>query len=118
MKDLVPKVTLPSIDPDKLVGYVFAADHAGTTQRMKVKDKVDEETYLVEYADGNEDTLTYQDIINLLNKDEETGHSLWTFTTILNHRPATLNGKQTMEVEVLWDTGEKTWEPLNIIKGR
>ena len=116
MKDLVPKVTLPSIDPDKLVGYVFAADHAGTTQRMKVKDKVDEETYLVEYADGNEDTLTYQEIINLLNKDEETGHSLWTFTKILNHRKATLNGKQTMEVEVLWDTGEKTWEPLNIIK--
>ena len=24
----------------------------------------------------------------------------------------TLDGKQTMEVEVLWDTGEKTWEPL------
>ena len=93
MKDLVPKVTLPSIDPDKLLGYVFAADHAGTTQRMKVKDKVDEETYLVEYADGNEDTLTYQEIINLLNKDEETRHSLWTFTKILNHRKATLNGK-------------------------
>ena len=26
------------------------------------------------------------------------------------------NGKQIMEVEVLWDTGEKTWEPLNVMK--
>ena len=28
----------------------------------------------------------------------------------------TLDGKQTMEVEVLWDTGEKTWEPLTAMK--
>ena len=52
----------------------------------------------------------------MLNREEEEGTHLWTFEKITNHRKATVNGKQIMEVEVLWDTWEKTWEPLNVMK--
>ena len=53
---------------------------------------------------------------NMVNREEEEGTHLWTFEKITNHRRNTANGKQIMEVEVLWDTGEKTWEPLNVMK--
>ena len=49
-------------------------------------------------------------------KETEDGYHLWTFKEILNHRLTKIDGKQTMEVEVLWDTGEKTWQPLNDMK--
>jgi len=52
----------------------------------------------------------------MLNREKEEGTHLWTFDKITNHRKNTINGKQIMEVEVPWDTGEKTWEPLNVMK--
>lgn len=53
----------------------------------------------------------------MLNKELEYGNNLRTaFEKVFIHQKAKLDGKQTMEVEVLWDTQEKTWEPLNIIK--
>ena len=60
--------------------------------------------------------MTYEEIINMLNKETEDGYHLWTFKEILNHRLVKRDGKNLMEIEVLWDTGEKTWEPLNTIK--
>ena len=82
---------------------------------MEVKDK-EGDLYHIEYADGNDDHLTYAEIVNMLNKETEDGYHLWTFKEILNHRKTTRDGKQLMEVEVLWDTGEKSWEPLSTIK--
>ena len=41
--------------------------HAGTTQRVEVLAKEDDK-YHIECADGNEDHLTYEELINLLNK--------------------------------------------------
>jgi hypothetical protein len=89
---------------------------AWNRQKAKVKEKVSGEAYLVEYADGNEDFLTYAEIINMLNKETEEGHQLWTFEKILNHRLVNIKGKKVMEVQVLWDMGEETWEPPNTMK--
>ena len=44
---------------------------------------------------------------------EDEGAGLYTFKKILNHR-TTSNGK--VEVEVLWDTDEVTWEPLTHVR--
>ena len=41
MKDLIPKVTQPVVDPDKLVGGAFLTEHAGVAQKMEVKSKED-----------------------------------------------------------------------------
>jgi hypothetical protein len=116
IKDLNKGVILPSLDPEQLLGYSFTTEHAGQQQRAEVKERINEEMYLVEYADGNDEHLTYEEIINLINKQTEEGHTLWTFTEILDHRKTNIDGKQTMEVLVKWDTGEPTWEPLNVIK--
>ena len=83
-KDLLPDGTLPIMDPDQLIGYTFPTQHAGTTQRVEVLTKEDDK-YHIEYADGNEDHLTYEELINLLNKETEDGYHLWTFKEILNH---------------------------------
>ena len=116
MKDVLPNMLLPLIDPDQLIGYTFTAEHAGITQKAKVAEQILDHTYNVEYADGNDDHLTYEEIINMFNREKEEGTHLWTFEKITNHRKNTTSGKQIMEVEVLWDTGEKTWEPLNVMK--
>ena len=52
----------------------------------------------------------YEEVMDLMNKETKDGHNLWTFKDILNHRLVKSDGKSTVEVEVLWDTGEKTWE--------
>jgi len=114
-KDLLPDGSLPFIDPDQFIGHAFKAEHAGTLQRIEVESKEDDQ-YHVEYADGNEDHLTYEELINLLNKETEDGYHLWTFKEILDHHFCKKNGKTFIEVKVLWDTNEESWEPLNMIK--
>ena len=114
-KDLLPDGTLPFIDPDQMIRYTFKAEHAGEVQRIEVKSKEDDK-YHVEYADGNEDHLTYAEIINLLNKATEDGYHLWTFKEILDHRFRKKNGKTFIEVKVLWDINEESWEELNKMK--
>jgi len=76
----------------------------------------DDDKFHVEDADRNEAHLTYEELINLLNKETEDGHHLWTFKEILGHRLIIRDGKNAMVVEVLWDTWERTWEPLNTFK--
>jgi hypothetical protein len=76
------------------LGYSFATEHAGQQQRAQVKERINEEMYLVEYADGNDEHLTYEEIINLINKEAEEGHTLLTFTEILDHRKTKIDGKQ------------------------
>jgi hypothetical protein len=116
MKDFITNSKLPSIDLDQLIGYTFTTEHAGVNQKAEIMKQEADDTYLIEYADGNDEYLTYEEIINMINKPQEDGDQLWTFDRILDHRLIKYDGKQIMEVEVLWDTGEKSWEPLNIIK--
>ena len=81
-KGLLPTGTLPIIDPNQLVGYPFPTQHAGgTMQKVEVLAKEEDKCH-VEYADGNEDHLTNED---LLNKETENGiiygHSSKSLTT-------------------------------------
>jgi hypothetical protein len=75
MSDLINN-PLPSLDPDQIVGHSFITEHANMEQKVEVKEKEADGTYLIEYADGNEDHMTYAEIINLLNKSNEDGHEL------------------------------------------
>ena len=95
VKDFRKEATLPSFNPDELLGKVFTIEHAGELQKAEVKELNEDKTYLIEYADGNEDNATYAELINLLNKEEEEGHPYWTFSKILDHRTVTNEkGKQ------------------------
>ena len=52
----------------------------------------------------------------MLQRQEEDGNELWTFEKILDHRTTRNDNKILVEVKVLWDTGEETWELLNTMK--
>jgi hypothetical protein len=117
MKDIIPNATLTVIDPDSLIGYSFVGEHAGSTQKVTVNERLTDTEYEVQYADGNEGILTYEEITNFLNHPSEDGTEVWTFQKILDHKITKQgNGKQEMKVKVLWDTGEETWEPLDTMK--
>lgn len=117
MHDIHPNNQLPTIDPDKLLGTSFLKEHAGHQKRAIVKEVNQDGTCAVEYADGNEGTATYQEIINYLNKPYEEADDLWSFDRILSHKTTKdKDGSQGIYVQVLWDSGEKTWEHINTIK--
>jgi hypothetical protein len=116
-QDFNPEITLPSFDPNDLLGKVFMTEHNGQIQKAEIKEACSDNTYTVEYADGHDGNYTYAELINLLNKEEEDGHPYWTFSEILEHRKNyTQDGKSYIEVLVKWDIGEPTWEPLNNMK--
>ena len=117
IRDFQPNGNLPIIDPHDLLGKIFKVNHEGSILKAEVKELNDDNTYLIEYADGKETNFTYAELTDLLNKENEDGNEYWTYSEILDHRKNTKkNGKQVMEVLVKWDTGEPTWEPLNVIK--
>ena len=75
------------IDTEDLLGYAYAREKYGVQQRSEVKD-VDEEnkTVTVEYLTGQRDVVSYNEIINMVNKQEEDGDELWSFKGTKNHR--------------------------------
>ena len=116
-QDFISNIILPNFDPDELLGKVFMVEHGGQVQKAEITERIEYDTYTVEYADGHDAKYTYAELINLLNKEEEDGHPYWTFSEILNHRKNyNEEGKPLIEVLVKWDTGEPTWEPLNNMK--
>jgi len=42
----------------------LTAEHVGNLQKGEITEQVDDKTYHVEYSDGNDDHLTYEEIIN------------------------------------------------------
>ena len=103
----------PTIKPEDLIGYTFVKDYAGTPQRGEVKDLDEEGRFLIEFVNGGEELMNYNDLINHYNAKYDEGSHLWTFEKILDHRKVK-GGKY--EVRVKWDTGETTWEPMQVIK--
>ena len=51
-----------------------------------------------------------------MNRETEDGYHLWTFKEILNHGIRKTGKTSWMEVKVLLNTNEETWEPLNVIR--
>mmetsp|Transcript_1296 Transcript_1296/g.1575 ORF Transcript_1296/g.1575 Transcript_1296/m.1575 type:complete len:358 (+) Transcript_1296:276-1349(+) len=91
-------------------------DKRGIPTKAKVIE-VDEETgkVMLEYVHGGLESVEPNIIQDaLLSKDQgDEGDGMWTFSKILSHRTVE-NGK--VEVEVLWDNGETSWEPLAELK--
>ena len=86
MKTRITNDTQPSVDPDQLVvGYEFTVEHAGTTQKAEVTKHLDDKTYYVEYANGHDGHIIYDEIINMLKKEAEDEDHLWTFEKITTH---------------------------------
>ena len=116
VSDSIPinQLRLPHIQPEDLIGFKFVSKIGEDAFSAQVKEKLEDERYLVSFGDGQrEEVMSYNTImehVNDLNMADSDG--MWTFEKILDHR----KGKhKKFEVLVKWSTGEETWEPLSVI---
>ena len=129
----------PEFDPDNLVGRTFLLppQENGERLRAKVTKKVVEE---IEAADGNripninfildigegkvEELITYNQLLDHLEQADEQDNSmdqeLYRFRAIIGHEgplkatdPNWKGSKWNVQIE--WETGEITFEPLSVI---
>ena len=117
---------LPMISPDDLIGRIFLREPSsdGTRLYAKIVDKIlsDDQERISDsrYIKCEfDDIVTYIDIINHIEKkeDEDTG---WKFSSITNHQGPLSKGDKDYKgsrfnVLVNWDSGESTYEPLDLI---
>ena len=104
-----------TLDPAELIGHlVLYENQDGEKFRAKVEEEVEEGKFLLSMSEGDrEELISYVELCRLIQKhdDEESEDRVWTFSKLDGHRK--VHGKY--EVQVLWDTGEHTWEPLQLI---
>ena len=68
---------------------------------------------MLEYAHGGLEWVEPNIIQEALLSREDAGVEMWTFEKILQHRTGD-HGR--LEVQVLWDNGEVSWEPLAALR--
>eukprot|EP00957_Ditylum_brightwellii_P175310 13345986-Ditylum_brightwellii.AAC.1 len=112
---------MPVVDPSEIngfdvteyIGFEFVCNNKRKVPTKTKVIEVDEDKgkVLLEYVHGRLE-LVEPNILQealLSRTQQEDKDYLWSFSNILDHRTVT-NGK--IEVEVLWDYGETSWEPL------
>jgi hypothetical protein len=124
---------LPGFTPDDLIGRTFLTDTRDDGERLRARitrkildpDKPSDIKFLVEINDGEHDEiLAYNEILDKIetNLDQEL-HDVdrqWRFKDIVAHEgpllPRDKNYKGSRyNVLVNWETGESTYEPLDVI---
>jgi hypothetical protein len=86
--------------------------HVNSKEHTKFRVSINNDMY--------EDILTYGEIMDHINKDEEQGDILWKYKCISGHQgplkttDEEYNGSK-YNVQVEWENGEVTFEPLSIM---
>lgn len=88
-----------------------------TKIKGKVIDQIDEDHYRVEYPNGSQDVVEYNQLIDMMNKRNEENAVYYEFDSILDHRWSK-DPKRKSRVDVLvgWVDQPATWEPMEVIK--
>jgi len=99
-------------DPEDIIGFKFVDDFKGMPMSKEVTGyDTDRDEFQLALGNGLDETVEYATIIELFNKkDEDTEDKVWTFEKFNNHRKV---GRGPWEVEVVWTTGEKTWQRVS-----
>ena len=124
---------MPTLDPTSLVGRTFLMDPEENGERHRAKiveaiidneQQIANDPGMIKFRcsvndDQYEDIVTYNEILNHIEKDE-TDEGVWKFKCISAHEgplnPSDKNYKGSRyNVLVEWETGETTFEPLHII---
>ena len=136
-EDESPRKPMPFFDPTDLVGRTFLMDlqENGERYRMKILEVlVENEEQLAKHPDCikficsvnddmYEEILTYNEILEYIAENEEQDVDqaiMWKFKCIAGHQgplkkgDPTYNGSK-FNVLVEWETGESTYEPLDVI---
>eukprot|EP00957_Ditylum_brightwellii_P189333 14410789-Ditylum_brightwellii.AAC.1 len=109
--------TINGFNPNKHIGMEFIhMDKKGVPTIATIME-VNEETgkVILEYMHGGLE-MVEPNIIQeaLLSREQhDDANKMWTFLKILNHWT---EDKGKIEVEVLWDNGEMSWEPLVMLR--
>jgi len=130
-QDVTPSMV--HVDTSDLIGKTFLmdGDKAGTKLRARIVSMVEDHQHShvnsaahVKFKisvdnDRYEDIMAYGEILDYLNKDEEQ-EVLWRFKRITGHQgPLNSNDENymgaTYNVQVEWENGEITYEPLTTI---
>ena len=128
--------TTPSmvhVDTSELIGKTFLMEQQedGTKHRARIVELIEDHQYAHKNSkehtrfrlsvnnDQYEETMTYGEVLAHINKDEEQ-EVLWRYKRIMGHQgPLALNDKDyngcTYNVQVEWENGEVTFEPLSVI---
>jgi hypothetical protein len=103
----------PIIDPAPLIGVSYVGEHRGVPMKKTVTAYCeDTDEFTVERVEGGTDLISYNQMLDVYNREDDPEEKLWTFKEIINHR--THKGKQ--QVEVQCSNGEGSWEPVGVIK--
>jgi len=118
--------------PQDLVGRTILVDQEdGTRLRAKIlqaiNDSKDQDAIeststkllIAMGPDKQEELWSYQQVLDHINKDMEDNR-LWKFRTILGHQGPLSKGQpdyrgSSYNVQIEWENGEITYEPLNVI---
>jgi hypothetical protein len=83
----------PIIDPETLIGSSYVGQHQGVPMKKTVTEYNEEmDEFTVERVEGGEELLSYNQMLDLYNREYDTEEKLWTFNEITNHR--THRGKE------------------------
>ena len=114
LSELKPTSQLPIIDPNELIGFQFVHENPnGVPVRTAVK-RYDDNTGLYHVIQGEDDEnwLTESVIQEALLSRSDDGASGWIVKSIQDHQ---MDGSK-VTVQVEWDNGAHTWEPIQLIK--
>ena len=139
-QDLDISVSKPMVDynPDDLIGRTFllSPNQKGKIHRTSIKQKViqvsqklDEDqtkmaeniNFLLDVGQGRSQVIiSYNQVLNYLEKDNQDDEILYKFRAITDHHPQLDNDDPNYKgslynVMVEWETGEITEEPLSVI---
>jgi hypothetical protein len=125
---------LAIVDPYKLVGRTFLMDPQDNGQcfRAQIVDRVEDHQSKVRKSDHHhkfrisvnddqyEEVITYNELVDFIQKNEENDAIVWRFRRIVRHQGPLLcsdpNYKGSkFNVMVEWENGETATEPLSII---
>ena len=136
-EDESPRKPMPIFDPTDLEGLTFLMDLQENSKRYRMKileALVENEEQLAKHPncikficsvndDMYEEILTYNEILEYITKNEEQDADqaiMWEFKCIAGHQgplkkgDPSYNGSK-FNVLVEWETGESTYEPLDVI---
>ena len=113
--DLIGAINVPTFDPVEVLGYQFIRENdRGVPVRMTVKEHDEDiDKYKISTIGEEEDEWVDGTVIQeaLLSRKDDAAQE-WTISKVLDHRTI---GK-TMEVYVEWKDGDKSWEPMEVIR--
>jgi len=85
-RDLIGDKENPVFDPYKYIGFEFVKEHNNVQQKATVTNWTEEGKFILRFLNGGEELITYNELINHFNQNEEENAEMYSFKSILDHK--------------------------------